>query len=93
MRIEWDARAVRDLEEIRAFIAADKPAAAARVAEQIRTSIQRLSEFALMGRPTRHANIRILPISRFPYVVYYHVLADVVEILGVFHGARRRFLD
>ena len=91
MRIEWDARAVRDLQEIRAFIAADKPTAAARVAEQIKTSIQRLSQFPLMGRQTRHPNIRILPITGIPYVVYYHLLADVVEILGVFHGARRRF--
>ena len=69
MRIEWDPRAVRDLEEIRAFIAADKPATAARVAEQIKTSICRLSEFPLMGRQTREPSIRILPITRTPYVV------------------------
>jgi plasmid stabilization system protein ParE len=80
MRIEWDARAVRDL-----------PAAG--VAEQIKTSIERLNEFPLMGRRTRHPNIRILPITGMPYVVYYYVLADVVEIVGVFHGARRRFSD
>jgi addiction module RelE/StbE family toxin len=93
MRIEWDPRAVRDLEEIRAFIAADKPAAAARVAEQVKTSIRRLSEFPLMGRQTRGPNIRILPITGTPYVAYYHLLSDVVEILAVFHGARRRFSD
>ena len=93
MRIEWDARAVRDLQEIRAFIAADKPSAASRVAEQIKTSIKRLTEFPLMGRQTRHPNVRILSISGIPYVVYYHLHSDVVEILGVFHGARRRFSD
>ena len=51
----------------------------------------RLSPFPLMGRETRHPSIRILPITRIPYVVYYHLLADVVEIPSVFHGARRRF--
>ncbi len=93
MRIEWDARAVWDLQEISAFIAADKPTAAAHVAEQIKTAIQRLSEFPLMGRQTRHPNVRMLSITGIPYVVYYHLLADVIEILGVFHGARRRFPD
>jgi len=93
MRIEWDSRAVRDLQEIRAFIAADKPAAAAKVAEHIKNSIQSLSEFPLMGRQTRYPNIRILPIAGIPYVVYYHLLVDEIEILAVFHGARRRFSD
>jgi toxin ParE1/3/4 len=93
MRIEWDARAVRDLQEIRAFIAADKPTAAAHVAEQIKTSVRRLSEFPLMGRQTKHPDIRVLTLTGIPYVVYYHLLADAVEILGIFHGARRRFSD
>jgi len=93
MQIIWDDRAVRDLQEIRAFIAADRPAAAGHVAEQIKSSIQRLSEFPLMGRQTRYPDIRILPLPGIPYVVYYHLLADAVEILGVFHGARRRFSD
>jgi toxin ParE1/3/4 len=93
MRIEWDPRAVRDLREIRAFIAADKPTAAARVAQQIKASVERLSEFPMMGRQARHSNIRILPISGFPYVVYYRLMPEVVEILGVFHGARRRFSE
>ncbi|MBZ5668932.1 MAG: type II toxin-antitoxin system RelE/ParE family toxin [Acidobacteriia bacterium] len=81
------------MEEIRAFIAADKPVAAARVAEQVKTSIRRLSEFPLMGRQRMEPNIRILPITGTPYVVYYHLLSDVVEIQAVFHGARRRFSD
>jgi addiction module RelE/StbE family toxin len=91
MRIEWDVRAVRDLQEIRAFIAADKPIAASRVTEQIKTSIYRLSEFPLMGRQIRNCDFRVLPVTGIPYVVYYQIFSDVVEILGVFHGARRRF--
>jgi len=93
MRIEWDARAVRDLEDIRAFIAADKPAAAVRVAELIKAAVARLSEFPLMGRQTSEPTIRILSITGTPYIVYYGLLSNVVVILAVFHGARRRFLD
>jgi plasmid stabilization system protein ParE len=93
MQVRWDARAVRDLQEIRAFIAADKPIAAAHVAEQIKASVRRLSDFPLMGRQTTRPNIRILSITGTPFAVYYHLLADAVEILAVFHGARRRFSD
>ncbi|MGO8818616.1 MAG: type II toxin-antitoxin system RelE/ParE family toxin [Terriglobia bacterium] len=91
MRIRWDARAVQDLREIRAYIAADKPAAAVHVAKRIKTSVRRLSEFPAMGRQTARPNIRKLSIPGTPFAVYYRLLADAVEILTVFHGARRRF--
>ena len=93
MRIEWDPRALRDLEDIRAFIAADKPDAAARVAEKIKTSVRRLSEFPLLGRQTQEPNIRILSVPGTPYLVYYHMIPNRVEVIAVFHGARRRFSD
>jgi len=93
MQIRWDARAVQDLQEIRAFIAADRPSAAAHVAEQIKTSVRRLSKFPFMGRQTTRPTIRILSITGTPFSVYYRLLADAVEILAVFHGARRRFSD
>ncbi len=93
MRIEWDPRALQDLKEIRAFIAADKPGAAARVAEKIKIAIRRLSEFPHLGRQTREADIRILSIPGTPYGVYYHLILDRIEIMAVFHGARRRFSD
>jgi toxin ParE1/3/4 len=92
MQIEWDLKAVRDLEEIRAFIAADKPGAAVRVAERIKTAIGRLSEFPLMGRQTLLPGVRVLPVPATPYLVYYEVLSDRILIVAVFHGARRRFL-
>ena len=92
MRVEWDARAVTDLEEIRAFIAADRPTVAVRVAERIKSAVGRLGEYPRMGRQTSEPSVRILPITGTPYVVYYQTLPDVVIILAVFHGARRRFI-
>ncbi len=91
MRIVWDPRALQDLADIRVFIAADKPEAASRVANHIKASVARLSEFPLMGRQAQASNLRILPIAGTPYIVYYHVVWDAVEILAIFHGARRRF--
>jgi toxin ParE1/3/4 len=81
------------MEEIYAFIAADRPSAAARVAGLIKESIQNLSGFPLVGRKTQEANIRVLFIPGTPYLVYYHKLPDTIEIMAVFHGARRRFAE
>lgn len=92
MQIKWDPRALRDLEEIRAFIAADNPEAAGRVAERIKTSILRLSEFPLLGRQTQVPDLRVFAIPGTPYVIYYQVLLTHAEIVAVFHGARRRFI-
>lgn len=69
MQIEWDPHAIRDLLEIRTFIAADKPDAATHVGERIKTSVQRLSEFPFLGRQTRYPGIRVLSLPGMPYVV------------------------
>ena len=33
-------------------------------------------------------NIRRGKLRRFPYLVYYRLLADRIEVIGVFHGSR-----
>ncbi|HEX8201483.1 MAG TPA: type II toxin-antitoxin system RelE/ParE family toxin [Isosphaeraceae bacterium] len=33
-------------------------------------------------------DVRACRLRRFPYVVYYRVLADRVEVLAVLHGSR-----
>jgi toxin ParE1/3/4 len=41
------------------------------------------------GRPGRWPGTRELVIPRTPYIVPYRVQGDLIEILRVFHGARR----
>ncbi len=38
--------------------------------------------------PTGYRSIRRVPLTRFPYVVYYRVLVDLVEVVAVLHGSR-----
>jgi plasmid stabilization system protein ParE len=35
-------------------------------------------------------NIRRGKLRRFPYLVYYRVLSDRIEVLGILHGSRDR---
>ncbi|WP_207779334.1 type II toxin-antitoxin system RelE/ParE family toxin [Zavarzinia aquatilis] len=49
----------------------------------------RLSEHPHLGRAGRVADTRELVIPRTPYVAVYSIGPDAIDILAVFHGARR----
>lgn len=89
MRVRWLRRALRNLDEEAEYIARDDPAAAARVVERIVTSVDRLAAHPAAGRPGRVPGTRELIVSGTPYLVPYRVRGETVEILRVFHGARR----
>ena len=88
-RLQYSARYFRRLEDIRERIAADNPAAAACMIERIRTAVERLAASPAIGRPGRVADTRELVIPSTPYIIPYRVPADAVEILRVFHAARK----
>ena len=47
---------------------------------------------AITANPARYGfadgDIREGPLSRFPYAIYYRVLADRIRVLAVYHTAR-----
>jgi plasmid stabilization system protein ParE len=42
----------------------------------------------LLGRPTANPAVRLLPLRRYPYRIYYTVTAVAVVILHIRHSAR-----
>jgi toxin ParE1/3/4 len=89
MRIRWTTPALRDVEAIGDYIARDDPAAAAKIVTRIFESVATLEAHPAIGRPGRVPGTRELVLSGLPYIVPYRVRAEVVELLAVFHGARR----
>jgi addiction module RelE/StbE family toxin len=77
------------LEDIYERIAAENPAAAARVIERIRIAVERLREFPAIGRLGRVEGTRELVITGTPYIVPYRLKDDTVEIVTVLHSAQR----
>jgi toxin ParE1/3/4 len=63
--------------------------AAARMVERIASAVDQLARYPALGRPGRVPGTRELVISGTPYIVPYRVRRDVVEILRVFHAARK----
>jgi toxin ParE1/3/4 len=61
-----------------------------RVIARIKRSIDQLADFPYSGRRSEIADIRELPIVRYPYIVFYAVdePADQVLILRVRHTSQ-----
>jgi plasmid stabilization system protein ParE len=74
MKVRYSRRAVADLIGIADYIRAHNPQAAEAVEKRIRASIRRLETFPFGGRRTEDPTIRMFPIGRYPYLVFYEVL-------------------
>jgi toxin ParE1/3/4 len=86
----WSPEAIADLAALRACIEHDDPAAAQRVALHIIRNVETLlPNSPEMGRPGRVPGTRELVIPRTPYIGPYRLVGNTIQILRVFHGARR----
>ena len=89
MRVRWLRAALAELDAEAEYIARDNPRAAAKIVDSIATSVDRLSRHPAMGRPGRVTGTRELVVPSTPYVIPYRVRGEFVEILRVFHAARK----
>jgi toxin ParE1/3/4 len=89
VRVRWLKRALKNLDDEAEHIARDNPQAAARIVERIATGVDRLATHPASGRPGCVPGTRELVISGTPYIVPYRVRDETVEILRVFHAARK----
>lgn len=88
-RLRWSPQAVRDLEAIRDYIAADSPRYAGLVIERIMGAVERLTIFPESGRVVPERNdpgVREVVVK--PYRVVYRLKPGLVEIATVFRGSR-----
>ncbi|MBV8358800.1 MAG: type II toxin-antitoxin system RelE/ParE family toxin [Deltaproteobacteria bacterium] len=89
MQVRWLRRALKNLDDEGAYIARDDVAAAARMVERIASAVDQLASHPALGRPGRVPGTRELVISGTPYIVPYRIRGEMVEVLRVFHGARK----
>jgi toxin ParE1/3/4 len=90
MTILWSPEAIEDLTSLQAYIAEDNPAAARGVVLNIIYNIEQLlPNHPQMGRPGRVPGTRELVIPKTPFIVPYRLQRNIIQILRVYHGARR----
>ena len=90
VEIVWSPLALTRLREIRAYVAKDKPEAAARLATRIVAVVEALREHPYLGRTGAEPNLRELVIGGTPYVVPYRVHSGRVVISTIWHGKQQR---
>ncbi len=92
MKLEFDDRAVADLENIYHWIAQDSPATARTVVRRLFSSLELLVSFPLMGRVGRARGTYEWPVPRLPYIAVYEVdvTGERVVVTAIFHGAQDR---
>jgi toxin ParE1/3/4 len=92
VEIIWSPLALARLQEIRAYVARDKPDAAERLATRIVAVVEALRSHPRLGRAGTEPGIRELVIGGTPYVVLYRVSRQRVIISTIWHGAQQREL-
>jgi toxin ParE1/3/4 len=90
--VGWAATAVRDLEEIVSYIAADSPANARRIFVKLRSSAEALRSMAFRGRVV--PELRDLSLEPWreilakPYRIIYRISGSQILIVAVLDGRR-----
>ncbi len=90
MNVVFSPRALTDLRGIQAYIAYDNVAAAARVANRIRSLIDLLPHHPQIGERYRGGPRRRLVVPNYPYCIYYRIAeeSDQIIILTIQHTRR-----
>jgi toxin ParE1/3/4 len=89
VRVEWLRAALDNMNAAAEYISRDNPVAAARTVAAIVNAVDNLKRFPASGRPGRLSGTRELMASGTPYIVPYRVRGDVVQLIRVFHAARK----
>ena len=97
-KIRWTSEAETWLRDIYGYIATDNPLAATKVVEGIYNKAQILRQFPEIGyihRAEVEGEIRILLYGHYRIAYLLRKEENVVDVLGVFHGALDidRYLD
>jgi toxin ParE1/3/4 len=88
VRVSWTDDALHNIESIADYIVPYNLEAALETVS-IFEAVDRLEKYPSSGRPGRLLGTRELVVAGTPYVVPYRVRGSVVEIIRVFHGARK----
>jgi toxin ParE1/3/4 len=90
VRLFWSRRAINDLRAIQAFIEKNDPTAARTITLRIIDAVETMIPTnPKLGRPGRVPGAREFVVARTPYIVPYKLTGGTIEVLRIYHGARR----
>jgi toxin ParE1/3/4 len=89
LTLYWTPAAVSHLRSTYEYVAQDNARAAQALIERILSVAERLRDFPRMGPEGRVEDTRELVIAGTPFLVVYRLHRSRVDVLAVFHAARK----
>jgi toxin ParE1/3/4 len=89
LKLRWTPRALHHLNSAWNHVAKDNVAAADRLVQSILAAVESLPPHPELGRKGRADATRGLVIPGTPYIVVYRLRPSHIQILAIFHSARR----
>lgn len=92
MKAVFSLAALADLDEILAFTATHYPSLEVKVEQRIREVVSRIEVWPENARRLEGTdNLRVVPLVRYPFKLFYQVERDRVLILHIHHTARQNW--
>ncbi len=89
MRIVFTDPALEDIEAIREYITVRYPHISLSVERRFRLVLARIGAWPESAqRVVERPDVRMVPLVRYPYKIFYRMKTDVVEILHIHHSSR-----
>lgn len=88
MKPVWTKAAIRDLTQIRRYIARENPDAAREIALRIVDASERIIQFPEVGRIGRVKGTRELIVPGTQYLIVYRIKKQAVHFARVLHGSQ-----
>jgi len=89
MKVIWSPEARQDLRDIYLYLATENPYIARALQERIKQGVQLLRDNPHIGRPGRVSGTREMVISGTSYILPYRIKEKRLELLRVYHTARK----
>lgn len=89
MRVRYTPQARSDLDDILEYLSTRSPQGARNVKRALRRTLDLIGRFPESGRVTGEQGTRVLPLSHYPYLVYWIVEDGQAWVVHIRHGARR----
>jgi len=90
LEIVWSPLALARLQEIRAFVALDKPDAAERLATRIVSVVEALRMHPYLGHAGSEPGVQELVIGGTPYSILYRVCGNRLILSTISHASQSR---
>jgi plasmid stabilization system protein ParE len=89
MKVWFTPRARRDLEAIIEYLSGQSSQAARNIKRTLDATVSVIGHFPESGRLAGEEGVRVLPVGRYPYLVYCVVEAGDVWVVHIRYGRRR----